>query len=258
MREVEMSVDKRSECFALMAALPSEGNLLLSDLRVTQTTIYGDLEIIRGTLHDKEVLVVFSGLGKINAAAGAATVLAQFSVSSFWIWGSAGAYLHSGLRLSDVALASEEILGDEGVLTSSSWKPLDAIGIPLAKNKDHPVFNRIPVDKFQLKRARLLLNDWRAASSGPRVHVGPFVTVSGVSGSPARARLLGDRFGALCENMEGGAAALVCLRYQVPFLEIRGLSNWAGDRNKKRWHLAEALDNCQRAVLHLLESWDQL
>lgn len=258
MREVEMSVDKRSECFALMAALPSEGNLLLSHLRGAQTMAYGDLEIIRGTLRAKEVLVVFSGLGKINAAAGAAAVLAQFSVSSLWMWGSAGAYPHSDLRLTDVALASEEILGDEGVLTSSSWKSLTAIGIPLAKNKDHPVFNRIPVDQVQMKRARLLLSDWQATSSGSRLHLGPFVTVSGVSGSPARARLLGDRFGALCENMEGGAAALVCLRYQVPFLEIRGLSNWAGDRNKKRWHLAEALDNCQRALLYLLESWDQL
>jgi futalosine hydrolase len=172
MREVEMSVDKRSECFALMAALPSEGNFLLSHLRVAQTMTYGDLEIIRGILHDKEVLVVFSGLGKINAAAGAAAVLAQFSVSRFWMWGSAGAYPHSDLRLNDVALASEEILGDEGVLTSSSWKSLDAIGIPLAKNKDHPVFNRIPADKVQLKRARLLLNYWQATSSGPRLHVG--------------------------------------------------------------------------------------
>ena len=243
---------------ALMAALPSEGNLLLSHLRVAQTMTSGDLEIIRGMLRDKEVLVVFSGLGKINAAAGAAAVLTQFSVSSFWMWGSAGAYPRSDLKLKDVALASEEILGDEGVLTSSSWKSLDAIGIPLAKDKDHPVFNRIPVDKAQLKRAQLLLNDWQATSSGPRLHVGPFVTVSGVSGSPARARHLADRFGALCENMEGGAAALVCLRYQVPFLQIRGLSNWAGDRNKKRWHLAEALDNCQRALLYLLESWSQL
>jgi futalosine hydrolase len=56
--------------------------------------------------------------------------------------------------------------------------------------------------------------------------------------------------------MEGAAAAQVCLRYRVPFLEIRGLSNWAGNRNKRSWRLKEALDNCQRAMLHLLEYWD--
>jgi futalosine hydrolase len=58
--------------------------------------------------------------------------------------------------------------------------------------------------------------------------------------------------------MEGGAVAQVCLRYQVPFLEIRGLSNWAGNRDKRRWNLAKALDNCQRAILFLLESWDEV
>ncbi len=250
-----MDVDRGPAPLALMAALPTEADLLLTKLRLVQATTCGDLEVRRGALVGKEVFFVFSGLGKINAAAAAAALMARFSVSGLWMLGSAGAYPHSDLRLNDVALASEEILGDEGVVTLSSWKSLDAIGIPLAKNDDEPIFNRIPVAKVELKQARVLLREWQASAPAPRVHLGPFVTVSGVSGSQARARMLGERFGALCENMEGGAVAQVCLRYQVPFLEIRGLSNWAGDRNKQRWCLTEALDNCQRAVLYLLEHW---
>ncbi len=253
-----MRTDKNSACLALMAALPSEGNLLLSDLRVAQTFSCGDLEILRGTIAGKELLIVFSGLGKINAAAAAAAILTRFPVSRLWMMGSAGAYSRSELRLNDVVLASEEILGDEGVATLTSWQSLDVIGIPLAAGDEAPIFNRVPVDQVELERARLLLNDWQAISSAPQVHVGPFVTVSAVSGSLARARLLGDRFGALCENMEGAAVAQVCFRYRVPFLEVRGLSNWAGDRNKKRWHLAKAVDNCQRALLYLLEAWDKV
>ena len=253
-----MTTDTSSECFALMAAVPSEGDLLLSELRYAQTTTYGDLEIRRGMLADKTVVIAFSGLGKINAAAAAATMLTVFQVSRLWMWGSAGAYPNSDVRLNDVALASEEVLADEGVVTLSSWKPLEAIGIPLAKHDDQPVFNQMPVGQVDLRRARLLLNKWHAASLGVPIHVGPFITLSGVSGSSARARLLADRFGALCENMEGGAAAQVCLRHRVPFLEIRGLSNWAGDRNKRRWHLTTALDNCQRAMLYLLEHWNKV
>ncbi|MDH3557585.1 MAG: futalosine hydrolase, partial [Deltaproteobacteria bacterium] len=172
-------------------------------------------------------------------------------------WGSAGAYPQADVELNDLALASEEILGDEGVTTLSSWQSLDAIGIPLAKTTEGPIFNQIPVDRLELERARRLLSQWQPASAAAQIHEGPFVTVSGVSGSLAQARLLGDRFGALCENMEGAAVAQVCLRYQVVFLELRGLSNWAGDRNKKKWQLATALDNCQKAVLHLLEIWDK-
>jgi futalosine hydrolase len=250
-----MGDDKPQKRIALMAALPNEGEVLLSRLRDSRTTTLGDLRIFHGTLADVEALVTFSGLGKINAAAAAAAVLAGFSVSRLWMWGSGGAYRRAGVDLDDLALASEEILADEGVATITGWEPLDAIGIPAVKTRLGPIFNRLPVDSVELERARLLLSKWQPIPSASRVHIGPFLTVSGVSGSAARARLLVKRHAGLCENMEGGAVAQICLKYQVPFLEIRGLSNWAGDRNKKRWQLEKALDNCQRAVLYLLKNW---
>jgi futalosine hydrolase len=255
---VAMGTHERSGAFALLAALPNEGELIFSQFSGVQTETKGDLEIHRGVLANKELIIAFSGLGKINAAAAAAAILSNYSVSRLWMWGSAGAYDLAGVEIKDVALASEEILGDEGVATISSWQPLDVIGIPLVDTKGEPMFNRMDVDPLELKRSRKLLDEWESMDSLPRIHVGPFVTVSAVSGSIARARRLSNLYGALCENMEGGAVAQVCLRYQVPFLEIRGLSNWAGDRNKKRWQLSKALNNCQRALIHLLENWEKL
>jgi futalosine hydrolase len=253
-----MSEDKGSESIALLAALPSEGELVLDQCRTVRTETKGDLKIRCGFCKDREVLLAFSGLGKVNAAAAAAAILSSYSVSRLWMWGSAGAYDLTGVGISDVALASEEILGDEGVATMSSWQPLDAIGIPLIDSMEKPLFNRIQVDPLELKRGRQLLRDWQGIPAAPRIHVGPFVTVSAVSGSPARARVLSSRYRALCENMEGGAVAQVCLRYNVPFLEIRGLSNRAGDRKKRRWQLSKALNNCQRALLYLLENWHKV
>ena len=252
-----MSFDKGIDYFALMAALPSEGELILDQCTIARTEIKGDLEILHGSFGNKKVLVTFSGLGKINAAAAAAAILSSYPVSRLWMWGSAGAYDLAGVEINDVALASEEILGDEGVATISSWQPLDAIGIPLIESKGESIFNRMEVDQLELKHSRKLLHKWESIPSSPRIHVGPFITVSAVSGSIARARMLSSLYGAVCENMEGGAVAQICLRYQIPFLEIRGLSNRAGDRNKQRWQLSKALNNCQRAVIYLLENWDK-
>ena len=252
-----MSENKRSGPIALLAALPSEGELILQQCKIVRTETKGDLKIYRTTLAGKEIIVVFSGLGKVNAAAAAAALLSGYPVSRLWVWGSGGAYALAGVEIGDVALASEEIFGDEGVATISSWQPLDAIGISLIDSAGEPIFNRMGVDPQELKRSRQLLGDWQRVVLAPRIHVGPFVTVSAVSGSYARARLLSDRYGALCENMEGGAVAQVCLRYGVPFMEIRGLSNRAGDRGKKRWQLKKALNNCQRVLLFLLENWDK-
>lgn len=252
-------VDKgRSGSFALLAALQSEGELILEQCRIVQTDTKGDLKIHWGICADREILVAFSGLGKVNAAAAAAAILSGYSVSRLWMWGSAGAYDLAGIEIGDVALASEEILGDEGVATLSSWQPLEAIGIPLIDSAVTPIFNRMATDPRELKRGRQLLAKWEGIPSAPRIHLGPFITVSAVSGSTARALLLSHRYRALCENMEGGAVAQVCLRYGVPFLEIRGLSNRAGDRNKSRWQLSTALNNCQRALLYLLENWDKV
>ena len=45
--------------------------------------------------------------------------------------GCAGAYPEAGLAVGDLALATEEVFGDEGVLAPDGWHPLDLIGIPV-------------------------------------------------------------------------------------------------------------------------------
>lgn len=234
---------------ALMAALPGEGSIILSQLRNLRSHSCGHLTVFSGEVSGRRVVVTFSGIGKSNAAAATATLLANFSPHCLWMWGSGGAYPGANAELTTLALASEENYGEEGVATLKGWKSLDAIGISLAETEQGPLFNRIPVDDEELAWARQCLHHPQVP-----VHSGPFVTVSAASGSAARARLLQKRFAALCENMEGAAAAQVCLSCGIPFLEIRGLSNWAGDRNKKRWRLLPALENCQEAVLYLLRN----
>jgi futalosine hydrolase len=61
------------------------------------------------------------------------------------------------------------------------------------------------------------------------------------------------RFNAICENMEGAAAAHVCAMYGIPMVEIRGISNIAGNRDRKKWDLKLAAENCQRVVLEFLK-----
>lgn len=48
---------------------------------------------------------------------------------------------------------------------------------------------------------------------------------------------------AIIETMEGAAMHYVCLMENVPFLQIRGISNHVGDRNKSNWQLQEAIMN---------------
>ena len=60
------------------------------------------------------------------------------------------------------------------------------------------------------------------------------------------------RWGAIVESMEGAAWALVARRYDIPFVELRAVSNLAQDRDVKTWDLPGAIAALAAAVPKLL------
>ena len=167
--------------------------------------------------------------------------------------GIAGAYVPGGLAVGDVALATDETYGDVGVITPDGWLSAQDIGLPLAPaTPGHPArFNHFPLDTALVRRA--------AGVCAPLVaRTGPFLTLSQVTGVRSLGDALFDRFGALCESMEGAVAAHVCALYDVPFLEVRGISNLVEDRDRSRWRIQQAAEAAQRTVPRLLEHVDTL
>jgi futalosine hydrolase len=194
--------------------------------------------------------VVITGIGAVNTAHALTQYLLTRPRPSLVIQtGIAGAYVPCGLAVEAVALATRETYGDLGVLTPQGWRPVDEIGIPLVEaHGPHPArFNEFPLDAELVARAATVCGSLVAAT-------GPFLTVSTVTGVRARGDELHRRFGALCESMEGAAAAHVCALHDVPFLEVRGISNLVEDRNRAAWKVAEAAAAAQAVVLRLAEN----
>lgn len=240
---------------ALLCSVQAEAQLLLSKLVVTGTTKLGAKSIIAGTLAGRQVLLCVGGMGKVNAAHAAALIIAAFSPEALIIFGVGGAYPSSGAVVGDLALAQVEIAGDEGVLTHDGFKDMEYIGIPLLKTATSVIFTTYPASEPLLKKVlhRLL------ASSEPRrtdVHFGPFVTLSTCTGTTARARQLEERYHGLCENMEGAAAAQVAGLHDIPWIEVRGISNIVEDRDLQKWDIPKAAEAGQTAVLQILEGWE--
>jgi futalosine hydrolase len=48
---------------------------------------------------------------------------------------------------------------------------------------------------------------------------------------------------AAVETMEGAAFFFVCRRFNLPCLQLRGISNDVGERNKSKWKMQDALQN---------------
>ncbi|HEX2092379.1 MAG TPA: futalosine hydrolase [Longimicrobiaceae bacterium] len=235
---------------ALLCAVPQEAAGLLAALPGAREEVIGRKWAFRGVLDGVEVIVLPTGMGKTNAAQAATALLETRAVRGVVGFGIAGAYPGSGLEVGGVALASEAVYADEGVLAPDGWLSVEEIGIPLLERDGIRRFNHFPLDPVRVEQARSALE-----AAGIRVRVGPALTVSACSGTTSRGRELAQRHGALTEGMEGAALAHVCALYDVPFLELRGISNPVEDRDLTRWRIAEAAEAAQRAARVLVRAW---
>jgi len=194
--------------------------------------------------------VIVGGIGAVNTAHALTKYFARYGEPPLVIQvGIAGAFVPADVAVGSVVLADTEIYGDVGVLALDGWRPLEEIGIPLIEaTESQPArFNYFPLDADLVARA--------ASAAGDSVaRTGKFLTVSQVTGVRAAGDALYERFGALCESMEGAAAAHVCAMYAVPFLEVRGISNRIENRDRANWRIVEAADAAQAVVLKLLDA----
>jgi len=239
---------------ALIAAVPQETELLRRFLSPCEVRSCGRRDLYRGTICGQSAILLHSGVGKANAAAAATTLIEAGRPSLVISIGCGGAYPASGLAVGDLAVASEEIYGDEGVLAPGGFLDMQDLGFPLLQRNGLRLFNRYPVSDPLLAKARAVLEPF-AAAAGRRLAVGPFVTVSTGSGTDAGARELARRTGGICENMEGAALAQVCALHGLPFLAIRGISNPTGDRDLALWDLKKGAEVAQLAIRALLTGW---
>ncbi len=205
-----------------------------------------------GTIGEQPVEIAATGVGKANAAFSAGTLLVARDYRAIFNIGCAGAFPSSGLSVGDVVLADREVFADEGVLTPDGFLDLERLGFALHEPPGAPpVFNGIPITppmRFAAREIAAL-----AAELGFRLRAGPLCTVSTCSGLDAAAAEIARRYSPLAESMEGAALALAALRCGLPFLEVRGISNMTGDRDRAHWDIPLACRRAAQAAARIIE-----
>ncbi len=185
------------------------------------------------------------GVGPTATAANLAAKLAvrqanpQTAYTGVILTGVAGAYLDTPAALLDTCLAEQEVLGDFGLESGRGAEPFPPERVPTRQSFDLASPLLAAAQKVLARLEIPFLN-------------GCFVTVNTATASTARGLALRDRFGGLCENMEGAAAALACEQAGLPLLEIRTVSNLVEDRNPARWRLVEAIARNSEVLARLI------
>jgi len=242
---------------ALIAATEIETVLLRETLAGSTTARCGRYELQKGRINGKLISLLHTGVGKVNAALATEALLSERKPVAVILFGCGGAYSGRGLSIGDVALAEEEIYGDEGVITPAGFLDMQKIGFPLCSNDDASYYNHLPLHQKLHAEARARLKAY-LSPLGRSLAPGPFVTVSSCSGTDEAGNILAERTGGVCESMEGAAVNHVCLQHNVPLLELRGISNLTVDRDQKQWDIPTAAEIAQKCVLELLNDWKNL
>tara|TARA_A100001037_G_scaffold300139_2_gene327084 strand:+ start:1094 stop:1834 length:741 start_codon:yes stop_codon:yes gene_type:complete len=237
--------------YVIVTATVPEQEVLLEATGGLEPTVLGRRKVVFGQIFGRRVAIAETGIGAVNTAQALTAFLETQRVSQVLQVGIGGAFPTSGLVVGDLAIASEEIQGDFGVVSETGWSGGETIGIPLIQ-EDPPLFNRIRLDPALTESAATAGNTV-ADRERRQSKVGAFLTVQNVTGTDQRAAEFNARFGALCENMEGAAAAHVCRLYQIPFCEVRGISNIVEKRDLSRWDIPAATRIAQSAALELIQ-----
>ena len=151
--------------------------------------------------------------------------------------GIAGAF-NTELKLGEVVIIKQDAFGDIGMEEKNNFSPIFKSGFV-----DE---NEFPFENGWLKNNSNLLKQ----SSLKIVNA---VTINKVSDSILQKEQLIKNFEAEVESMEGAAFHYVCLQENIPFLQIRSISNYVGERDKTKWKMKDAIANLTVELKKIIE-----
>lgn len=78
------------------------------------------------------------------------------------------------------------------------------------------------------------------------------VTVNKVTDDIVQKQQLIAAFDPQIETMEGAALHYICLQEDIPFVQLRSISNYVGERDKRKWKIKEAFENLNTELVTLI------
>jgi adenosylhomocysteine nucleosidase len=188
-----------------------------------------------------EVVLLKSGIGKVNAALSTTLLLDRFKPDYVINTGSAGGF-HPSLNVGDVVISSEVRHNDVDV-TVFGYEYGQVPGLPAAY-----IPNEMLVD-MAVKKAEEI--------SAIQVVKGLIVTGDSFLNDPEKVEFIRSKFKDLyAGEMEAAAIAQVCHQFNVPFVVIRALSDIAGKESNVSFEqfLDQAAKHSADLVLKIVEA----
>ena len=197
----------------IIGAMEEEVAKLKENMQIQETSVIAGMEFCQGICEGQNVVIVRSGIGKVNAAVCTQILCDVFKVNAIINTGVAGS-LKNEINIGDIVLSEDALQHD-----------MDATGF----GYDPGVIPRMEDSIFKGDETLLKLAQKVCQEVNPDIQVFRGRVVSGdqfISDHDVKQRIV-NSFGGFCTEMEGAAIAQTAWLNKIPYLVIRAISDKA-------------------------------
>ena len=225
----------------IIGAMSEEIAYLKEKVEIVTTKNVIGLDFHVGKYCGNSVVLVISGIGKVNAAVCTQVLIDHFGVDYVINTGCAGS-LNEGLGIGDILISTDAVQHDMDV---------SALGDPVG------TIPRLAESYFKADEMLIKIAQEAAAESEEEYKVILGRVASGdqfVAVKELKERIIANTQG-LCTEMEGAAIAQTAYRNQLPFVILRAISDKADDSAEMDYPTFEAIaaQRCASITLRFAE-----
>ncbi|MBN2651991.1 MAG: 5'-methylthioadenosine/adenosylhomocysteine nucleosidase [Spirochaetales bacterium] len=204
--------------FGIIGAMKEEINYFVSNWQVVQKVTKAGIKFYSCKVGDKIVVVVQSGIGKVNAAVATQILIDSFSVKNVIFSGLAGG-IKPGIKVQDFILAEKLFQHD-----------FDLVPFGREKGFIPGVGKEFLPDFILSKKIADAHDDLREKDPNfPPMHKGIIASGDQFIASKEQIAQIREEFAADAVEMEGAAVAQVCQMNNIPYAIMRTISDSADE-----------------------------
>lgn len=225
---------------AIIGAMEEEVALLREQMEISRVESVAGCEYTLGKMGGAEVVLLRSGIGKVNAAMSTAILLERYEPDAVINTGSAGGF-NPSLNVGDIVI-STEVRHHDVDATIFGYEYGQVPQMPPAYQAD--------------KRLREIAESCISNQEGIQAVQGLIATGDSFMSDAARVEAVREMFPDIqAVEMEAAAIAQVAYQFRIPFVIIRSLSDIAGKESDVSFeqYLEKAAVNSASMVMNIVE-----
>lgn len=211
-------------------------NLLIA--AATSIEIRPFLQFIKAKKRFPDIDILITGIG-LTASTYSLTKQFALKKPGLVIQAGVAGCFDLSVQLGEVVMVKQETIADQSVVELQKLKTLFDLKL-------------VPQDQYPYKKGRLI-NPHAILLKQSKLKKVKGISVNQISTSKQMIQFYKETFNPVTESMEGAALHYTCLMENIPFIQLRSISNYIGERNKKKWNMQDSIINLNKELIKLIE-----